>query len=168
MKLEAPLAAAGGPRLLHPGDVACAGAGEILETLLGSCVAIILTDPRRTVGAMCHVVHTGCGNTASGRDTSFGEVALARMREMLLAQGIQPQLCHAYVYGGGNMFPQLVAPPHVGEDNARWARAALAREGIAIMAQDLGGAVYRRVSWTVGPSQPTVRAVPVLPVADAR
>jgi chemotaxis protein CheD len=44
---------------LHPGDVACGERGDRLETLLGSCVAIILTDPRRTIGAMCHIVHAG-------------------------------------------------------------------------------------------------------------
>lgn len=44
---------------LHPGDVACVDRGERLDTLLGSCVAILLTDPQRSVGAMCHVVHAG-------------------------------------------------------------------------------------------------------------
>ena len=43
--------------VLHPGDVACGERGERFETLLGSCVAIVLTDPRRTIGAMCHIVH---------------------------------------------------------------------------------------------------------------
>ena len=43
--------------VLHPGGVACGERGERFETLLGSCVAIVLTDPRRTVGAMCHIVH---------------------------------------------------------------------------------------------------------------
>ena len=36
---------------LHPGDVVCAERGDRMETLLGSCVAVVLTDPRRTVGA---------------------------------------------------------------------------------------------------------------------
>ncbi|MCU0686006.1 MAG: hypothetical protein MUF34_27800, partial [Polyangiaceae bacterium] len=42
---------------LMPGDVACADRGERMETLLGSCIAIVLTDRRNTVGAMCHIVH---------------------------------------------------------------------------------------------------------------
>ena len=37
---------------LMPGDVALGTAGDQLKTLLGSCVSVILTDPRRTVGAM--------------------------------------------------------------------------------------------------------------------
>jgi chemotaxis protein CheD len=38
-----------GVRTLLPGDVAVGARGMRLETLLGSCVAIVLTDPRRTV-----------------------------------------------------------------------------------------------------------------------
>ena len=34
-------------------------AGDRMKTLLGSCVAVILTDQRRTVGTMCHIVHVG-------------------------------------------------------------------------------------------------------------
>ena len=44
-------------KVLAPGDVAIGTRGDRFETLLGSCVAIVLTDPRRTVGAMCHIVH---------------------------------------------------------------------------------------------------------------
>ena len=34
---------------LLPGDTALGYAGDRMKTLLGSCVAVILTDPRRTV-----------------------------------------------------------------------------------------------------------------------
>ena len=43
---------AGSLQILNPGDVAVGQRGDRLETLLGSCVAIVLTDPRRTIGAM--------------------------------------------------------------------------------------------------------------------
>ncbi|MEI7447926.1 MAG: hypothetical protein WCK28_23765, partial [Burkholderiales bacterium] len=54
--------------VLHPGDVACVDRGARLATLLGSCVSILLADPRRSIGAMCHYVHVarfgGGGATA--------------------------------------------------------------------------------------------------------
>ena len=40
---------------LHPGEVALGERGDTLSTLLGSCVSIILTDPRRTVGVMSRI-----------------------------------------------------------------------------------------------------------------
>ena len=140
--------------VLHPGDVVCAERGARLETLLGSCVAIILTDPRRTVGAMCHIVHSGA--SARGRDSSnkFADVALETMQARLQARGIVPRLCEAYVYGGANMFPELPAAVPVGERNARWALQALADAGIRVLAHDVGGQRHRKLSWIVGPQAP--------------
>ncbi len=146
---------------LHPGDVACGERGDRLETLLGSCVAIVLTDPRRTVGAMCHVVHGRGEGGSDPRDSHWGSAALDAMFDLLVARGITPRLCEAYVYGGGNMFPTLAAGTHVGERNGRWALEALRSAGVRVLLHDLGGVAYRKLGWTVGPDEPEVRAVPV-------
>lgn len=145
---------------LHPGDVACGVRGDCFETLLGSCIAVVLTDPRRTVGAMCHIVHSTSGGSAP-RDSAWGDVALDLMYDLLRARGITPRLCEAYVYGGGNMFPGLCATEHVGANNARWVLHALALDGVRVLAQDVGGNTYRRLSWTVGAAAPQVTAVAV-------
>ncbi len=146
---------------LHPGGLACGVRGDRFETLLGSCVSVVLTDPRRTVGAMCHIVHSTSGGSSTPRDSAWGDVALDLMYEMLRERGIAPQLCEAYVYGGGNMFPGLFSGAHVGANNARWTLQALALDGVRVLHQDLGGNTYRRLSWTVGPDAPQVTAVAV-------
>jgi chemotaxis protein CheD len=146
---------------LHPGDVVCADRGDRLETLLGSCVAIVLTDPRRTLGAMCHIVHASRALSGTVATSAFANVALDTMYAKLRARGIDPRQCEAYVYGGGNMFPDLFKTTHVGESNSRWALGALAQDGVRVLFHDLGGHAYRRLSWTVGPEAPQVTAVPV-------
>lgn len=146
---------------LHPGDVACGERGDRLETLLGSCVAIVLTDPRRTVGAMCHIVHASQAPAGQPRTAAHAEVALALMYRMLRDRGIDPLQCEAYVHGGGNMFPGLVSSGHVGEHNGRWAMQALSDAGVRVLHVDLGGNQYRRLSWTVGPGAPQLVCIPV-------
>jgi chemotaxis protein CheD len=150
---------------LHPGDVVCALQGQRMETLLGSCVAIILTDPRRTVGAMCHIVHARPAPQAARDSGAYADVALAKMGALLLEQGIHPALCEAYVFGGGNMFPQRYAAsqakPHVGELNVDWALQRLAQDGVRVLLHHVGGNVYRRLGWTVGHAPPQVTAVPI-------
>lgn len=146
---------------LHPGDVVCGERGDRLETLLGSCVAIVLTDPKRTVGVMCHIVHSRPAPNAECGDAAHAAAARKSMHRMLTARGITPGLCEAYVYGGGNMFPALITQSHVGDDNARWAFDALARDGVKVLHHDVGGNVYRRLSWTVGHDLPQVTAVQV-------
>ena len=134
-------------------------AGDQFKTLLGSCVSVILTDPRRTVAAMCHIVHTSRPNAANLHNTAFGEVAMADMRARLQRRGVTVRLCEAYVYGGGNMFPQFFNERNVGTSNAQWVLDALEYEGVRVVDQCLGGNGYRKVSWTVGPLEPLVETV---------
>jgi len=144
---------------LMPGDVADGLAGEQFKTLLGSCVSVILTDPKRTVAAMCHIVHTSVPNAANTNNTAYGTVALAEMRKRLQRRGVTARLCEAYVYGGGNMFPQFFNERNVGSSNAHWVLEALDYEGIRVVDQCLGGNGYRKVAWTVGPTEPLVETV---------
>lgn len=146
---------------LHPGDVVCAHRGDRLETLLGSCVAILLTDPHHTVGAMCHIVHANAATATARLTNCHASTALATMYRLLKAEGLAPQLCKAYVYGGGNMFPALPNHSHVGEANANWALQALLHGGVDVVHHDLGGSTYRRVAWTIGSQAPRVEAVRV-------
>ena len=147
--------------VLHPGDVVCVERNDQVDTLLGSCVAIILTDPRRTIAAMCHLVHASPGSVRAPDNGAYAEVALGMMFRLLRQRGINPTLCDAYVYGGGNMFPNQPAQVDVGAKNAQWAVCALEEAGIRLVDQQLGGNVYRRMRWTVGHQLPQVRAVQV-------
>lgn len=141
--------------VLHPGDVVCVERGERVETLLGSCVAVVLTDERRSIAAVCHLVHAGHGVT-----TAHGGAALQTMEAMLSARGFSARQCQAYVYGGGNMFPtQAGGVQHVGLANVRWTLDELAELGTPVLAQDVGGECYRRLAWTVGPEAPEVEQV---------
>lgn len=147
--------------VLHPGDVACGERGERFETLLGSCVAIVLTDPRRTLGAMCHVVHSSPAPATRPHDSAWGDAALRRVYGLLQERGIDPRQCEAWVYGGGNMFPEQFTTSHVGACNAQWALDVLQAEGIRVLDTDLGGNHYRKLAWSVGACPPQVVCVPV-------
>ena len=145
---------------LMPGDVALAQAGDQLKTLLGSCVSVILTDPRRTVGVMCHIVHVGHPNAANKNNTAYGSVAMAEMVRRLYGVGFAPRSCQAYVFGGGNMFPKLFnTHHHVGANNVDWVLGYLEHHKIPILQQNHGGAGYRKLLWTVGPDEPMVETI---------
>ncbi|TXC65141.1 chemotaxis protein CheD [Piscinibacter aquaticus] len=147
------------PQILYPGDVACGGRGERLETLLGSCVAVVMTDPRRTAGAMCHIVHPAPAPAGRAHDTAYADAALMAMWLRLRERGLQPQLCEAYVYGGGNMFPGIYPHRPIGERSVQQVLDALTHNGVRLLHHDVGGAAYRRLAWTVGPDAPSVTAI---------
>jgi chemotaxis protein CheD len=144
---------------LMPGHVVLGRAGDQLKTLLGSCVSVILTDPRRTVGVMCHIVHVGRPTAANAHNTAYGEVAMQEMFDLLIDVAIPPGRCHAFVYGGGNMFPHMFTTTHVGANNANWVMNYLHDCGITVVDESLGGNGYRKVAWTVGPEMPFIETV---------
>lgn len=144
---------------LMPGDVVLGLAGDQVKTLLGSCVSVILTDPRRTVATMCHIVHVGRPSASGARNTAYGEVAMAEMFARLQAVGLPPTRCQAYVFGGGNMFPQMYNATHVGVNNVEWVLDFLHHQGITVVDHCLGGNGYRKVSWTIGFGEPLVETV---------
>ena len=154
---------------LHPGDVACGVRGDSFATLLDSCIAVVLTDPRRTVGVMCHIVHTTnittnitTIHTSAPRDSAWGDVALDRLYDLLRGRGITPQLCEACVYGGGIMFPGVFGSSwHLGSNNARWVLEALTHDSVRVLHNDVDGSAHRKLTWTVGPDPPQAIAVAV-------
>lgn len=152
--------------VLHPGDVVLAFAGDRMETLLGSCVAVILTDPRRTVAVMCHIVHSMDPPRGRGNDAHFAAPAMDVTFALLRSVGIVPALCHAYLYGGGNMFPDQFSSRHVGAENVSWARECLVRLGVYVCGESVGGTSYRKIGWTVGIGDPHVTSVPIEPNAE--
>ena len=149
----------GAAHTLHPGGVVCADRGDRLETLLGSCVAVVLTDRARTVGAMCHIVHSQPAINIDAIPTASADAAIDAMYRLLMGRSLIPRLCCAFVYGGGNMFPTVFKNKHVGEDNGRYVLDRLAADGVCVVFQDLGGDSYRRLSWTIGHAMPEVTSV---------
>lgn len=141
---------------IRPGQVALGCAGDEFRTLLGSCVSVILTDPRRTVGVMNHILHVGRPNAAQQHNSAYGAAAMAEMNRLLVGKGFMATSCHAYVVGGGNMFANIVTGTSVGARNAQWVLAYLAHHKIPVLKVDVGGTGYRKVIWTVGVGDPEV------------
>ena len=143
---------------IRPGQVAFGRVGDEFRTLLGSCVSVILTDPRRTVGVMNHIVHVGRPNLAQRHNTSYGDAAMSEMNRLLQSKGFIATSCQAYVVGGGNMFANIVTGTSVGTRNAHWVMAYLAHHNIPVLKVDVGGTGYRKLVWTVGAGDPEVEA----------
>lgn len=147
--------------VLHPGDVVLAERGDTIETLLGSCITLLLVDPRRTVCAACHVVHTVAHQGSSDCSTAGGAAALDCMIDGLRSRGLNASMCDAFVYGGGDMFPTGSSRRTIGETNGEWFLSRLRSMGVRLAEVDVGGASYRKLKWTVGPTTPEIQHTPL-------
>lgn len=133
-----------------PGDQGLArSGGEILSTVLGSCVAACLRDPVAGVGGMNHFLLPGDERVSLGPssdDMRFGAAAMEFLINALLKHGALRSRLEAKVFGGAAMIAGS-AERSVGGRNADFVLRFLAREGIPVASRDLGGDRPRRVNY---------------------
>jgi chemotaxis protein CheD len=126
---------------LHPGRVAAfAGAGRI-TTVLGSCVAVCLFDARGGLGGMNHFV---LPHQASASLRLAGP-ALDALLAALDGLGAQRPALRAKLFGGAWPLSVYAAEPPLGLLNVRAARAALERQGIPLLEEDVGEIYGRKL-----------------------
>lgn len=116
----------------------------VLSTVLGSCVAVCLFDPRARIGGMNHFLLAHAGTTQS-EDLKYGVNAMELLINRLLRAGADRRILQAKLFGGARMTDHA---RDIGESNSLFALDFLGREGIACLSQSLGGDKARRVQFT--------------------
>lgn len=129
-----------------------------MSTVLGSCVATCLYDPEMQVGAMNHflLAEPPASHSRGEFDVHYGVYLMELLINEMLAQGAAKKRMRAHLYGGANLRPGMM---RIGTMNAEFARGFLAREGIPLMREDLGGNHARRVDFRPASGQVRCRAV---------
>jgi chemotaxis protein CheD len=141
---------------LQIGEVKASAEPAVLQTLLGSCVAVCLYDPTSHIGGMNHILLPGSGTTSPG--ARFGEQAMELLISQLLKLGADPRALVAKAFGGANVLPCFQSPT-IGEENARFVRQFLAAKGLPLIAQRLGGDHAVQLSFSTDTGKASVRAV---------
>jgi chemotaxis protein CheD len=134
---------------LHPGDYYVASDGELISTVLGSCVSACIRDAHRRIGGMNHFMlpvdrsegSGAWGGTASAA-TRFGNVAMERLINEILKRGGQRADLEVKLVGGGKVLDALT---DVGARNIRFVRQYVQAEGFRVIGEDLGDLYPRKV-----------------------
>lgn len=121
---------------IYIGEVVASAQPMVLQTLLGSCVAVCLRDPISGAGGMNHVLLPG--GTDDDRASRFGVHAMELLINMIMKAGGDRRRFVAKAFGAANVLAGLQSPT-VGELNAKFIREFLAAERIPLLAQRLGG-----------------------------
>ena len=134
--------------VLYPGEFFSSNAqDEMISTVLGSCIAITLYDPKLRIGGMNHFMLVSSSQTQDAQENSgrFGEFAVELLLNDMMKKGAQKKRMIAKVFGGSNMFKAAPSEHNVGEQNIDFAFYYLERENIPIQASDVGGNYSRKV-----------------------
>jgi chemotaxis protein CheD len=121
---------------IFAGDVATSVDPAEIDTLLGSCVAVCLFDPKLRGGGMNHIMLPG--NARDARSTRFGVEAMELLINDLMKKGGVKRRFAAKAFGGATVLPGLKFA-NVGDDNVKFVQDFLAIERIPLVAARLGG-----------------------------
>lgn len=117
----------------------------VICTLLGSCVAACMRDPDAGIGGLNHFLLPE-GRKGS-ENLSFGAHAMELLINELLRRGARRSRLEAKLFGGARLIRGLT---DIGTQNAQFATAFLANEGIVHTGGSLGGVHARRIEfWPV-------------------
>jgi chemotaxis protein CheD len=150
--------------ILHPGDCCIAAAGELLSTVLGSCVSACIRDARLRLGGMNHFMlptnqsDSGTAWTSTAWvATRFGNVAMERLINEILKRGGQRAHLEVKLVGGGKVLDALT---DVGARNIRFAREYVHTEGFRLLGEDLGDIYPRKVLYDPASGAVRVKRLP--------
>jgi chemotaxis protein CheD len=121
-------------RYLQPGQLIVATLPTAVTTILGSCIAVCLWEPQRSIGGMNHFMLP-----IGSAGPRFGPAAMEQLLEKMRGAGARLPLLRAKVFGGACMFAEMQSSAHLGQKNADVALEFLKRRGIEIVQTDVGG-----------------------------
>jgi chemotaxis protein CheD len=150
--------------ILQPGDYYVGAGGELLGTLLGSCVAACIRDARLRIGGMNHFMlpsrQADAVASAQGSTwppTRFGDVAMECLVAEILRRGGRRADLEMKLVGGGKVLDAL---SDVGARNIQFARDYARSYGLRVLGEDLGDRYPRKVLYDPASGAVRVKRLP--------
>lgn len=122
-------------------DMNVCRAPDVLATYaLGSCVGICLLDNVTGIAGLSHIMLPDSKSAINGASTPmrFADTAIPMLVKKMTLMGASKSRMKAKIAGGAVMFATANDKFNIGERNIAAVKAALAKEGIPIIAQDTG------------------------------
>ena len=115
-----------------------------VSTILGSCVAVCLWDPYTQIGGINHYM-LPLWNGQGLASPKYGNIAIQKLLEKLLALGCKKHNLRAKVFGGAEVIDTNVTQFHIGQRNIVIAFDMLAEEKIPVLSSSVGGKHGRKI-----------------------
>lgn len=135
-----------------PGEFYVSMHGELITTVLGSCVSACIRDPKTGIGGMNHFMlpdnqmrkSKAWANTPVNAQTRYGNIAMERLINVVLASGCKRENIEIKLFGGGKV---LNLSADIGGKNVDFVRQYLDKEGFSATSEDVGGICPRKVQY---------------------
>ncbi len=134
-----------------PGECYVSRSGEIIGTVLGSCIAACIRDKKIKVGGMNHfMLPVQNSDRAMERrsvvnaELCYGNWAMEFLINSILKQGGKKENLEVKIFGGGRVLANMTQMD-IGQRNINFVTDYLAKEGLRVVSHDLGSNCPRKV-----------------------
>ena len=126
---------------------------KMITMALGSCVGIVIYDEIAGLGGLAHVMHPSRNRVKNNLNRAkFVDTAIELMVAKILEEGARKKRLKAKIFGGARMFQHVTGSQgviQIGDDNVAATREQLARRGIPVVAESVGGTMGRTIMFDV-------------------
>ena len=131
---------------IHIGEYHASREPTVVNTVLGSCVAVCLFDPESRIGGVNHILLPGKADMGHfDVSARYGINAMELLINRMLGIGADRSRLVAKVFGGAHVIPAISPENGTGEKNVAFVMAFLEKEKICVLSKDVGGSDSRRI-----------------------
>lgn len=131
---------------LYPSTLFASREPYIVNTILGSCIAVCFYDPVLQFGGINHYM-LPFWNGQGLASPKYGNIAITKLLEKMQSLGSTQKNLIAKVFGGGNIIEASAAQFMIGDRNISVAKEMLTELQIKIAAQSIGGNLGRKIQF---------------------
>jgi chemotaxis protein CheD len=131
---------------LYPSTIFASRDRHIVNTILGSCVAVCFYDTVLGFGGINHYM-LPLWNGQGLASPKFGNIAISKLYEKMLSLGSSQKNIVAKVFGGGNIIEASTVQFMIGDRNIAIAKDILKEMQIRIISQSVGGTLGRKIQF---------------------
>jgi chemotaxis protein CheD len=131
---------------LYPSAIFAHKEPHIVDTILGSCVAVCLYDPIKKMGSINHFMLPFWNGTGLA-SPKYGNIAIPKIIDQMLAMGSNLNDLQAKIFGGGEVVETKSNMFRIGERNIEIAINTLKEHKIKITGQSVGGKNGRKIRY---------------------
>ena len=135
------------------------GSGILITYALGSCIGLCFHDPRLKLGALLHITLPMNMETGRKNPMKYADTGIRETLRQLEAKGASKSRMTVKIAGGAKMFEVNGGNlGNIGQRNIESVHLILRKEGIRLMAEDVGGTVARTLLFDVVSGQGCIRS----------
>ncbi len=133
---------------LAPGEFHVSGDDIIINTVLGSCVAVAIYDPELRISGLNHFMLAESNfqhqNESFFNIERYGLYAMEAVLNDMIKRGCRKGRLQAKIFGGSSVF-ETRTKSNIGPANIEFAKLYLKTEKIPVISSDTGGEQARRI-----------------------